>query len=576
MRALLVLAFCLVAVATAHEGAELPMPSFDWRDPAALAQHGATQRQQDAALHAFSRSLQAQFPAVAASTNKTCGLCQVAAAEGLDILKNITDVVKAEAEIAAVCKAIFKKNAVEDLICDALPLAVIFVAELLRNRFNFNVPNIVCADMLNACIEPCCADAYAPEQIHISFATEKAIADPVVDYRVTWTTLRAAGDHVWWRAAGAASWQQAAGENRTYTLGGWVGVVHTAVVPGLQAGTTYQYRVGDTSRVNGQSAVFNFTTLPGNAGTEARPLRVLGVADMGFAENAQPSLARMRQLVEAGSVDFIVHPGDIGYADGDVMWWDTFMRELQPIASRVPYMTGIGNHEAFFWNGTSYRHRFPLPYPASAPGGAAVPSDALFYRVRAGPVTFYMLNSESAFNTPEVNDVQLDWLRGVMAAEDKHTLRFATHHRPVYCDSGDDRLLSIECNEYADYMRGRLEDVYESGRVAAVMVGHLHNYQRSFPVYKKRLVAKNYANVSAPMYLINGGAGNREGQGNFPAGTEAPWAAARTLQRCVMTYEIVQTAGRIGQPGGVVTMRSKTIRSTTGEVIDAFNLTQQQ
>ncbi|CAH8517173.1 unnamed protein product [Schistosoma guineensis] len=39
---------------------------------------------------------------------------------------------------------------------------------------------------------------------------------------------------------------------------------------------------------------------------------------------------------------------------------DQFMRNIQPIASKVPYMTCVGNHEAAY-NFSNYKARFTMP-----------------------------------------------------------------------------------------------------------------------------------------------------------------------------------------------------------------------
>jgi acid phosphatase type 7 len=49
--------------------------------------------------------------------------------------------------------------------------------------------------------------------------------------------------------------------------------------------------------------------------------------------------------VIANNVTCLLHIGDISYARGIGALWDAFMTQIQPIAARVPYMTGIGNHE---------------------------------------------------------------------------------------------------------------------------------------------------------------------------------------------------------------------------------------
>ena len=127
---------------------------------------------------------------------------------------------------------------------------------------------------------------------------------------------------------------------------------------GLAPGSAYWYRVG--SAAQGWSGVFNFSTLPANAGTAERPLRIIQISDMcvrqgegrrrvasarhpdlrhvrptrggeeksssraadpsppcrGYGPNSNATVAAIAAEVDAGTVDFVVHPGDVSYADG--------------------------------------------------------------------------------------------------------------------------------------------------------------------------------------------------------------------------------------------------------------------
>lgn len=49
--------------------------------------------------------------------------------------------------------------------------------------------------------------------------------------------------------------------------------------------------------------------------------------------------------VSAGNVDSIFHIGDISYATGFLVEWDYFLHQISPAASKVSYMSAIGNHE---------------------------------------------------------------------------------------------------------------------------------------------------------------------------------------------------------------------------------------
>ena len=145
--------------------------------------------------------------------------------------------------------------------------------------------------------------------------------------------------------------------------------------------------------------------------------------------------------------------------------------------------------------------------------------------------------------------------------------RFVMHHRPLYCLS-----TSTECTVNAPHLRGQVEGLYRELGVAAVMVGHIHNYQRTFPVADAHVVGTSYDNASAPMYLVNGGPGNREGNPPFKPGSIPAWGAFRTIERSFMTYDIVAADGEAASTKKV-TLHAKLLRSTTGAVIDAFNLT---
>ncbi|KAI9079444.1 hypothetical protein K1719_038526 [Acacia pycnantha] len=77
--------------------------------------------------------------------------------------------------------------------------------------------------------------------------------------------------------------------------------------------------------------------------------------DMGKAErdesneynNYQPgSLNTIDQLIkDLDNIDIVFHIGDITYANGYISQWDQFTSQVEPIASRVPYMIASGNHE---------------------------------------------------------------------------------------------------------------------------------------------------------------------------------------------------------------------------------------
>ena len=95
-----------------------------------------------------------------------------------------------------------------------------------------------------------------------------------------------------------------------YTNGGWIGVIHTAIMTHLQPGKQYTYRVGDSA--GGWSSLATFSTLPSDIGSKAHPLRMIQVGDMGFGDASNETIASITALVDKQDFDIMLHVGDVG------------------------------------------------------------------------------------------------------------------------------------------------------------------------------------------------------------------------------------------------------------------------
>lgn len=164
------------------------------------------------------------------------------------------------------------------------------------------------------------------------------------------------------------SWAKIEGQSTTYTNSDMCqepatstdpgcfippGQLHTVKVTGLDPSTDYLYRVGVAA---GQgikwSDYFAFrSSLP--PGPTVEPLTVLAFGDQGCEDwnNITSSAPNVTKLItnmmdhKNVTIHSIHHLGDLSYAMGAAHIWDEWLNMIQPYASRVPLMVGVGNHE---------------------------------------------------------------------------------------------------------------------------------------------------------------------------------------------------------------------------------------
>ncbi|KAL1125009.1 hypothetical protein V6Z11_A13G014100 [Gossypium hirsutum] len=300
---------------------------------------------------------------------------------------------------------------------------------------------------------------------------------------------------------------------------GWhdPGYIHTAVMSGLQPSSTFNYKYG--SDAVGWSAEIQFRTPPAGGSDE---LKFIVFGDMGKApldssaeHYIQPGsisvIKGMTEEVENGNVDSIFHIGDISYATGFLVEWDYFLNLITPLASKVSYMTAIGNHERDYsdsgsWYtgpdsggecGVPYETYFPMPTPAK---------DKPWYSIEQGSVHFTVISTEHDWTE---KSEQYEWMKTDMASVDRSKTPWLvfTGHRPMYSSLGaDDQFLET------------VEPLLLNNKVDLVLFGHVHNYERTCSIYNSECLAipekdKNgidtydNTNYSAPVQAIVGMAG---------------------------------------------------------------------
>ncbi|KAK7114361.1 acid phosphatase type 7-like isoform X2 [Littorina saxatilis] len=303
----------------------------------------------------------------------------------------------------------------------------------------------------------------------------------------------------------------------TYTAGMFAHVLNTAVLdlsvipcvnktssPCVKA-LAYQcgdkaFGFGDVLHANIQDKVVPLTPGPQFA--------VIG--DMGVPHGLKTidSIASRMSGGGLGEVEMLLHAGDITYANhygtkthNNSYVWVEYMNALQSVVGKVPYMTAPGNHEAQF-EFAAYLNWLPMPNKASS-------SDSPFwFSFDYLGVHVLSFSTEHDF-TP--NSTQHRWIEQDLKRANGNRARVpwlvVIGHRPLYCSS----LICWErCHDEATTFRSNLEELLYQYRVDAMITGHNHQYERSYPVYLGKATQKNYINPQAPVYIVDGAAGNPE------------------------------------------------------------------
>jgi len=357
---------------------------------------------------------------------------------------------------------------------------------------------------------------------------------------------------------------------------GWVdpGVMHSATMTGLMPDTQYFYQYGDEDL--GLSRVLSFVTPP-VAGPHAT-VALLHVADMGQAEvdgsnelsMMGPSLnttARLARELMRGDYRLVIHNGDISYARGYATQWDVFYDQIQPLATRVPWMTSVGNHERdqpFSGDrfdmvfdsggecGVPYELRTGMPHPGRG---------QQWYSFDYGPIHFLQMSTEQPFAP---GSSQYEFIVADLERVDRSVTPWLIvgGHRPFYVSTTYAGTKDSDATVAAE-LREALEELLVRHRVDMVWAGHHHSYQRSCKLRRSQCVEDAAdGGYAAPVYVVAGHAG--AALCNFPPTAEPYWE----VLRAEFGYMRVTASGS--------SLSVEVVRSSDGSLMDAFHLTKPQ
>lgn len=365
---------------------------------------------------------------------------------------------------------------------------------------------------------------YQPEAVHLSYgdnihnvvvtwSTRDDTKESVVEYGIGGLILRATGNSTLFVDGGKEKQKQ---------------YIHRVLLPNLTPNSNYVYHCGSQL---GWSSVFFFKSAPAESSQWSPHIVIFG--DMGN-ENAQ-SLSRLQEEAQRGLYDAAIHVGDFAYDmnTDEARVGDEFMRQIENVAAYLPYMTVPGNHEEKY-NFSNYRARFSMPGEY----------ESLWYSFDMGPVHFIGIDTEVYyFMNYGIKQMikQFTWLENDLKEANKPENRHRRPwivtfgHRPMYCSNAN----ADDCTDHESLVRVGLpllhwfglEDLFYKHKVDLMIWAHEHSYERLWPMYNFQVYNGSYQdpyrNYNAPVHIVTGSAGCKEGREKFEP-KRPNWSAYRS------------------------------------------------
>jgi hypothetical protein len=299
------------------------------------------------------------------------------------------------------------------------------------------------------------------------------------------------------------------------------GTIHHVELTNLKPSTQYFYICGDIES-DTQSDIFNFTTTSYVGSLSPTTFGVVG--DLGQTIDSEMTLYH---LSNNKKIQLILHPGDLSYADCNQQLWDSYGELIQPLASRIPWMVGPGNHELELTNDNkfylSFEARYRMPQVKIAEfGPITIPPkyhdddlhlpyccSSIFQSIYNYGNSFYSFDSASAhiiflnpYSTTDPDSEQYKWLLSDLKSINREITPWVivVMHCPWYSSNMD----HYE-EQQTVLMRNFLEELFYKYRVNLALMGHVHAYERTHPIYK------NKTDDFGTVYITVGDGGNLEG-----------------------------------------------------------------
>ncbi|KAH9602631.1 hypothetical protein KSS87_005116 [Heliosperma pusillum] len=307
---------------------------------------------------------------------------------------------------------------------------------------------------------------------------------------------------------------------------GWrdPGFIHTSFLKELWPNSRYTYRLGHRL-FNGTivwSRMYQFKSSPYPGQESVQKVVIFG--DMGKVDEIdgsneynnfqRGSLNTTEQLInDLRNIDIVFHIGDICYANGYLSQWDQFTAQIEPIASKVPYMIASGNHERDWPGSGSF-------YGSEDSGGeCGVPAQTMFYTPAENRAKFWYATDYGMFKFC-IAHTEEDWREGTEQYKFiEHCLASVDRQKQPWLIFLAHRVLGYSSNQFyanegtTEEPMGResLQKLWQKYKVDIAIFGHVHNYERTCPIYQNTCTRKEKdhykGSLDGTIHIVAGGAG---------------------------------------------------------------------
>lgn len=221
--------------------------------------------------------------------------------------------------------------------------------------------------------------------------------------------------------------------------------------------------------------------------TAASPDRAFTFCVIGDTQTNGDVAKRVSDLAWMHRPNLVVHAGDLVDTGSNKRdWTDVFFPSMQPLLGRVPIMPVLGNHEQ---DAAHYYRYMSLPEPER------------WYSFVYGDAEFFMIDGNRSLAE---QSAQLEWLDGALGAS-VAKWRFAVLHQPPYTsDSNDYGDTLVETSTRGDLNVRNIVALLERHGVDMCFSGHVHDYERTFPIRGDRVVSYEDGGV---IYVTAAGGG---------------------------------------------------------------------